>query len=37
VYVTPTLVRFAPAPEVRVVGNLSEVAPMLAALGLREA
>jgi circadian clock protein KaiB len=34
IYMTPTLVRIAPEPEVRVVGSLTEVAPMLAVLGL---
>jgi circadian clock protein KaiB len=36
VYVTPTLVRVAPGPEVRVVGNLSVVPPLLFSLGPRK-
>jgi circadian clock protein KaiB len=31
---TPTLVRIAPVPEVRIVGSLSDSAPLLACLGL---
>jgi circadian clock protein KaiB len=34
VYMTPTLVKLAPPPEVRFVGSLSEPAPIIATLGL---
>lgn len=34
VFMTPTLVRIAPAPDVRIVGTLSEVSTVLVALGL---
>jgi circadian clock protein KaiB len=32
---TPTLVRVAPVPAVRIVGSLSDSAPLLACFGLR--
>ena len=34
VYMTPTLVKLTPPPTLRIVGNLSDPAPVLAALGL---
>ncbi len=34
ILVTPTLVRVAPAPQVRIVGNLSDAAPLRRMLGL---
>ncbi|MBC7781686.1 MAG: circadian clock protein KaiB [Proteobacteria bacterium] len=34
VFLTPTLVKFAPAPERRIVGSLSDLPPVLDALGL---
>lgn len=34
VFLTPTLVKLAPHAEVRIVGNLSNMAPILKALGL---
>ena len=37
VVVTPTLVRFLPAPERRVIGNLRDRLALLAGLGLDEA
>lgn len=36
ILVTPTLVRLAPVPPVRVIGNLSQRATVLAALGVEE-
>jgi circadian clock protein KaiB len=35
VLMTPTLVRFAPAPLRRIVGTLSETLPLLQALGMQ--
>jgi len=35
VYMTPTLVKIAPLPEVRFVGSLSNSAPIVATLGLK--
>lgn len=35
VLVTPTLVRLSPLPEVKIVGNLSEKAQVLLALGVK--
>jgi circadian clock protein KaiB len=35
VFMTPTLLKYAPLPARRIVGTLSEVAPVLAALGVR--
>ncbi len=37
VYVTPTLIRLSPEPVCRIIGNLSDQKPVLAALGLLEA
>ncbi len=37
VYVTPTLIRLSPEPICRIIGNLSDQKPVLAALGLLEA
>jgi circadian clock protein KaiB len=37
VYVTPTLVRLFPEPVCRIIGNLSDLKPILAVLGLKEA
>ena len=37
ILMTPTLVRLAPTPPVRIVGTLSEVEPVLLALGLQSA
>jgi circadian clock protein KaiB len=34
VFMTPTLVRLAPPPELRIVGTLSQTQPVLRALGL---
>ncbi len=34
VFMTPTLIRFVPAPDVRIVGTLSQSSTVLAALGL---
>lgn len=34
VVVTPTLVRFQPAPSVRIIGNLGQTHTVLSALGL---
>jgi circadian clock protein KaiB len=34
VFLTPLLVKLAPAPARRIVGNLSDVQPLLVALGL---
>lgn len=34
VYMTPTLVKLAPAPVRRIVGTLSQIQPLLQALGL---
>lgn len=34
IFMTPTLVRFAPSPAVRIVGTLSDRQPVLQALGL---
>jgi circadian clock protein KaiB len=34
VYMTPTLVKIAPPPALNIVGNLSDTAPVLTALGL---
>ena len=36
VVVTPTLVKVSPAPEQQIIGNLSEEAELLRALGLPE-
>jgi circadian clock protein KaiB len=36
VLITPMLVRVAPAPECRIVGNLRDRKALLAALGLKE-
>lgn len=36
VFMTPTLVRVAPAPDVRIVGTLSQVSTVLLALGLED-
>lgn len=36
VFMTPTLVRFAPAPDVRIVGTLSQTPTVLLALGLAD-
>jgi circadian clock protein KaiB len=36
VLVTPTLIRFAPSPEQRVIGNLRDRSALLACLGLSE-
>jgi len=37
VYMTPTLVKIAPVPELRIVGSLSDSVPILASLGLKSA
>lgn len=37
VLVTPTLVKLSPLPEVKIVGNLSDKARVLSALGVKEA
>lgn len=37
VIVSPTLVRISPLPEVRIVGNLSDLAAVRAALGVENA
>jgi circadian clock protein KaiB len=37
VLVTPTLIRVAPAPEQRVIGNLRDRSVLLAGLGISEA
>jgi circadian clock protein KaiB len=37
VFLTPTLVKLSPGPELRVVGSLSDVTPILASLGLNTA
>lgn len=34
VFLTPTLVKLSPGPELRVVGSLSDISPILASLGL---
>jgi circadian clock protein KaiB len=34
VFLTPTLLRLAPGPQLRIVGTLSDLAPVLASLGL---
>ena len=34
IFVTPTLVRISPAPELQIIGNLSDEAEVLRALGL---
>jgi circadian clock protein KaiB len=34
IFMTPTLVKLAPSPGVRIVGTLSQVEPLLQALGL---
>jgi circadian clock protein KaiB len=34
ILVTPTVVKLSPAPEVQIIGNLSEQAEVLRALGL---
>jgi circadian clock protein KaiB len=34
VFLTPTLVKLSPGPELRIVGSLSDVALILASLGL---
>ena len=36
VFMTPTLVRLAPAPDVRIVGTLSQTSTVLRALGLQD-
>jgi circadian clock protein KaiB len=36
VVVTPTLIKVSPAPEQQIIGNLSEEAELLRALGLPE-
>ena len=36
IFVTPTLVRIAPQPEVRIIGNLSDRLKVLAALDLED-
>jgi circadian clock protein KaiB len=36
IYMTPTLVKVAPAPGQRIVGTLSQKEPLLCALGLDE-
>jgi circadian clock protein KaiB len=35
VFMTPTLVMLAPGPELRIVGSLSDAAPLLASLRLK--
>ncbi|MEJ0006973.1 MAG: circadian clock KaiB family protein [Steroidobacteraceae bacterium] len=35
VYMTPTLVKLAPLPEARFVGSLTDLAPIVASLGLK--
>lgn len=37
IFMTPTLVRLAPAPVIRIVGNLSNADAVLQALGLETA
>lgn len=37
IFMTPTLVRFAPLPVRRIVGTLSQTQPVLQALGLEAA
>ena len=37
ILVTPTVVRLAPTPEVQIIGNLSDEAEVLRALGLPQA
>jgi circadian clock protein KaiB len=37
IFLTPTLVKLSPGPELRVVGSLSDVTPILASLGLSTA
>jgi circadian clock protein KaiB len=37
VFLTPTLVKLSPGPELRIVGSLSDTAPILASLGLSTA
>jgi circadian clock protein KaiB len=37
VFMTPTLVKLAPLPEARFVGSLSDLAPIVANLGLKPA
>lgn len=34
IFMTPTLVKLAPLPEIRIVGTLSQTQPVLQALGL---
>ena len=34
IFMTPTLVKLAPAPEIRIVGTLSDIPIVLQALGL---
>jgi circadian clock protein KaiB len=34
IYLTPTLVRLSPLPEVRIVGSLAATEPLLQALGI---
>jgi circadian clock protein KaiB len=34
IFMTPTLVKLAPAPTSRIVGALNQIAPLLQALGL---
>ena len=36
IFMTPTLVKVAPAPGQRIVGTLSQRQPLLSALGLDE-
>lgn len=36
VFMTPTLVRLAPTPDVRIVGTLSQTSTVLRALGLQD-
>jgi circadian clock protein KaiB len=36
ILVTPSLAKVSPAPETRVIGNLSDTAGVLRALGVRE-
>ncbi len=35
IFMTPTLVRLAPAPEIRIVGTLTDVPIVLQSLGLK--
>ena len=37
ILMTPTLIKFAPSPVRRIVGNLSQTQPVLQALGLETA